>query len=143
MSIVQRLRSDDRGGGYVLAFIVLMSVLVGAGVSALADAGRVSSAQRHSSSIAFEAARVGAQEVAADGSVFSLNADAARSAAASAAITLASQSDAQLDGVRIDGDEVVVTITFVVDRWFPGLAAVTITEIGRARFSTGIVEEGQ
>ena len=143
MTLVQRLRCDDRGGGYVLAFIVLVSVLVGGGVSALADAGRVSSAQRHSSSIAFEAARVGAQRVATDGTTFSLNADAARSVAASAAITLASRSAAQVDGVRVDGDEVVVTITFVVDRWFPGLGSVTITEVGRARFSTGIVEEGQ
>jgi hypothetical protein len=144
VSVLRRLRSDDRGAGYLMAFIVLTATLVGAGVSALADAGRVSAAQRYSTSIAYEAARVGAQEIlAGNGDTFSLDADAARTAAGSAAITLASGSDARLAGVRVDGDEVAVTITYRVDRWFPGLGPVTITEVGTAQFSSGITREGQ
>lgn len=143
-SRLARLRHDDRGAGYLAAFIVLFSALVLAGTSALADAGRVSAAQRESTSIAFQAARVGAQEVTlGGGGSVGLDAAAARTSAAAAAIKLASSSGASVDGTRIDGDEVVVTISYRVDRWFPGLGAVTITEVGRARFAPGIVEEGQ
>ena len=143
-NLLRRLRSDERGAGYMLAFIILSGALIGAGTAALADAGRVSAAQRHSSSIAYEAARVGAQEVvSAEGTTFALDAEAARAAAASAAINLASTSDARLGGVRVAGDEVIVTITFQVDRWFPGFGPVTITEVGRARFTSGITGEGQ
>lgn len=142
--MIDRVRTDDRGAGYLGAFIVLLSVLLVGGVSALADAGRVSAAQRHSSTIAYEAARVGAQEISVQsGGSIELNSDAARTSAAAAAINLAANSDAQFAGARVAGDEVIVTITYTVDRWFPGLGSVTITEEGRAQFAIGIVEEGQ
>ena len=144
MSPLQRARRDERGAGYLAAFIVLMSTLLVGGVAALADAGRIGAAQRRSSTIAFEAARAGAQEVrvgGGDGGI-ALDTSVARSRAASTANELAAASPARLEHVGVDGDEVVVVVNYPVRRWFPGLGTVVVREEGRARLAIGVVEEG-
>src|SRR5262245_55778697 len=57
------IRDDDRGSGYLAAFLVLFSVLTVGGVGVLVDSARIVTAERHASAAAFEAARAGAQAV--------------------------------------------------------------------------------
>ena len=66
MRIVTRVRDDDHGAGYLATFIVLFSVLVVAGVGILIDSARIFAADRQCTSIAFEAARAGANALDAD-----------------------------------------------------------------------------
>ena len=61
--LLRRFRDDDRGSGFIGAFIVLFAVLTLGGVGVLVDSARIVSAERHASSSAYEAARAGAQAV--------------------------------------------------------------------------------
>ena len=129
------------------AFIVLFSMLTFAGVAVVADSGRIVASEREASAVAFETARAGAQAIDGgairDGGGVSLDPAEAAARAQSAAAQLLIGSSASLAGVSVEGDQVVVTVTDRVDRWFPGLADITITETGRARLAVGITEEGQ
>ena len=141
-----RARSDERGAGYIAAFIVLFGVLTLAGVGVLVDSARIVSAERHASAAAFEAARAGAQAVnvgssRAGGST--IDAAAAEAAAGRAAASLLAGSDAQLEEITVSSDEIVVTITRQVDPWFPMIEGRTVRETGRARLAVGITQEGQ
>ena len=55
--------TDERGAGYLAAFIVLFGMLTVGGVGVLVDSARIVSAERHASAAAYEAARAGAQAV--------------------------------------------------------------------------------
>jgi Flp pilus assembly protein TadG len=141
-----RVRADERGAGYLAAFIVLFGTLTLGGVGVLVDSARIVSAERHASAAAYEAARAGAQAVevgSARGGGAGIDGAAAQAAAAQAAGGLLAGSDAQLAAVTVTGDEVVVTITRQVDPWFPIISGRTVTETGRARLAVGITEEGQ
>ena len=143
----RRSLSDDRGSGYMAAFIVLFSMLTFGGVAVVADSGRIVSSEREASAVAFETARAGAQAIddraVRDSGSASLDPAEASERARAAAAELLIGSSASLASVRVEGDQVVVTITDQVDRWFPGLADITITETGRARLAVGITQEGQ
>lgn len=144
--MVRRTLADDRGSGYMAAFIVLFSMLTFGGVAVVADSGRIVSAEREASAAAFESARAGAQaidEEAIRAGGLVLDAGDATARATAAAGQLLVGSSASLSDVAVDGDQVVVTITARVDRWFPGLGDITITKTGRARLAVGITEEGQ
>lgn len=138
---------DDRGSGYMAAFIVLFSMLTFGGVAVVADSGRLVSSERNASAVAFETARAGAQAVDDStiraGGTATLDPAEAAARAQSAAAQLLVGSSASLASVSVEGDQVVVTVTDRVDRWFPGLADITITETGRARLAVGITQEGQ
>lgn len=141
-----RVRDDDRGAGYMAAFIVLFGTLVLGGVGVLVDSARIIGAERHASASAFEAARAGAQ--ALDGSTLraggvAVDATSAEQRAAHAAATLLAGSDAVVESVEVTETEVIVTISRRVDPWFPVLHSRTVRETGRARLAVGIVEEGQ
>ena len=144
--IVERFRGDERGAGYLAAFIVLFATLTLAGVGVLVDSARIVSAERHASAAAYEAARAGAQAVqlssAREGGA-SLAGDDARAAAAAAVDGLLAGSDARLSGVTVTDVEVIVTVSRQVDPWFPVLSGRTISETGRARLLIGITQEGQ
>ena len=144
--LATRAVADERGAGYMAAFIVLFGTLTVGGVGLLVDSARIMAAERQTSSSAFEAARAGAQAVDAAstraGSA-TLTVDQAQSRAAAAAGTLVSGSGGQVAGVEVTGDEVVVTISRSVDPWFPVVGAATVTETGTARLAVGITEEGQ
>ena len=143
----RRSLSDDRGSGYMAAFIVLFSMLTFAGIAVVADAGRIVSSEREASAVAFETARAGAQAVDVGairtGGTATIDPAEAAARAQSAAAQLLIGSSASLTNVSVEGDQVVVTVIDRVDRWFPGLADITITEIGRARLAVGITQEGQ
>jgi hypothetical protein len=141
-----RLQGDDRGSGYLAAFIVLFSVLTVGGVGVLVDSARIVTAERHASAAAFEAARAGAQAVevaSARAGGVGIDTGAARDAAADAADGLLAGSGAELQGVGVFGTEVVVTVSRRVDPWFPMIDGRTVTETGRARLAVGITEAGQ
>jgi hypothetical protein len=143
----RRSLGDDCGSGYMAAFIVLFSMLTFGGVAVVADSGRIVSSERNASAAAFESARAGAQAI--DDTTIRTSANAsidpaeAAARARSAAAELLIGSSASVSSVTVDGDQVVVTITDRVDRWFPGLADIEITETGRARLAVGITQEGQ
>lgn len=140
--VLRRCRDDDRGAGYLAAFIVLFSVLVVAGVGILVDSARVFAADRQCTSIAFEAARAGANAIDADvvrGGGLLLDPDSASAAARSAASAFVSGAGATLQSVTVDGDQVTVVVSATVDSWFPVMSDRTVTERATARI--GRVEE--
>ncbi len=145
-AVLRRFRDDERGAGYIAAFIVLFAVLTLGGVGVIVDSARIVSAQRHASAAAFEAARAGAQALqvgsARDGGA-SLDPDAARAAALQAAGGLLAGTDATVSDVTVTGDEVVVTVTRRVDPYFPVISGRTVNETGRARILVGVTQEGQ
>lgn len=130
--IAARLRDDERGAGYLAAFIVLFSVLVVAGVGILVDSARIFSADRQCTSIAFEAARAGANALAADslygGDGFIVDPDGAQRAARQAAADFVSAAGATLESVSVDGNQVTVVVSARVDSWFPLISDRTVRE---------------
>ena len=64
--LARRVRDDERGAGYLAAFIVLFSVLTVAGVGILVDSARILATDRQCSAIALEAARAGANAIDVD-----------------------------------------------------------------------------
>jgi hypothetical protein len=144
--LARRARDDERGSGFLAAFIVLFGTLTLGGVGVLVDSARIVSAERHASSSAFEAARAGAQAINGTSvrtGTAMIDADAARAAALTAASQLVGGSGATVQRVEITNDEVIVTITDQVDPWFPVISGRIIVETGRAQIATGITQEGQ
>lgn len=144
----RRLRDDERGAGYIGAFIILFSMLLVAGVGLLVDTARIVSTDRQMESIALEAARAGANAVDAaswrGGSGPAMldpaDAQAAASAAASAFVT---NSGAALQSVSVNGTEVSVTVSATVNPQFPLMSSRTVSGSASAVAASGIVEEGQ
>lgn len=133
-----RVRDDERGAGYLAAFIVLFGTLVVAGAGILVDSARMFAADRQCTSIAFEAARAGANAIDADaarGGVVEIDAARAQAAAQSAASAFVSGSGASLQSVTVNGDEVTVVVSASVDPWFPIMSGRTVTERATARAS--------
>lgn len=136
--LLVRVRSDDRGAGYLAAFIVLFSTLVVAGAGILVDSARMFAADRQCTSIAFEAARAGANALNADAmrdGAIALDPAQANAAAQSAASAFVAGSGATLQSVSVNGDQVTVVVSANVDPWFPMLSARTVTEEATARAS--------
>src|SRR5215218_2641821 len=106
-AVVRRFRDDQRGAGFIAAFIVLFGVLTLAGVGLIVDSARVVSAQRHASAAAYEAARAGANaiqlNVTRGSTTATIDPTAARAAALDAAISLLAGSDAIVADVAVNG----------------------------------------
>lgn len=137
---------DDRGAGYMAAFIVLFGTLTLAGVGILVDTARIMSSHRQTDTIALEAARAGANAVDAQllrnaGGV-SVDPAAAQAAASSAAAAFVSGSGASLSSVTVNGDRVTVRVAATVDPWFPIMSTRTVSSQASATAATGIVAEG-
>ena len=135
---VGRVRQDDRGAGYLAAFIVLFSTLVVAGAGILVDSARLFAADRQCTSIAFEAARAGANALDADalrGGAVMIDGAQAQAAAQAAASAFVSGSGASLQSVTVNGDQVTVVVSANVDPWFPIMSARTVSEQATARAS--------
>lgn len=144
--IVRRFRVDERGVGFVAAFIVLFATLSIGGVGVIVDSARINAAQRQASAAAYEAARAGANAVLLSGvrdGATDLDPIAARAAVLDAANGLLAGTNATVAAVKVTADEVVVTISRRVEPAFPLISARTINETGRARILAGITEEGQ
>ncbi len=118
----RRIREDERGAGYLAAFIVLFSVLVVAGVGILIDSARILAADRQCTSIAFEAARAGANALDADAlrdGAIVVDQAQAQTAASAAASAFVSGSGATLQSVSVTGDQVTVIVAADVERVVP------------------------
>lgn len=143
---LRRIGDDERGAGYLAAFIVLFSVLTVAGVGILVDTARIVSVDRQAASIALEAARAGANAVDAErlrsGAVI-LDPGAAQAAAAAGAASFVSGSGAAVSSVVVDGSRVTVRVSAVVDPWFPIMATRTVSKTASATATAGITQEGQ
>jgi Flp pilus assembly protein TadG len=145
--ILRRIERDDRGSGYVAAFVVLFTVLTVAGVGVLVDSARVVTAQRDASAAAYEAARAGAQALTLGSARLDaaavIDVDAARSAVLAAADQLLAGTNAAVTAITVTADAVAVTVSRRVDPWFPMGPARTVTETGSVRVAAGISQEGQ
>jgi hypothetical protein len=139
-----RARDDERGAGYVAAFIVLFSTLLLAGVGVLVDSSRLWTAQRQSSSIALEAARAGANAISVpelyDGAGIRVDPDEAQQRAAAAAGTFVSRAGASLQSVSVEGNRVTVVVAASVDSWFPLMGGRTVTQRASADAVVGLAE---
>jgi len=129
---------DDRGAGYVAAFVVLLPTLLLAGVGLVLDSARYFTAYRQADAVAMEAARAGANALsglALGAGVVSADPASAQAAAAGAAAAYVTSTGFQLGSVSVEGDRVRVTVSGRVDPWFPllGSRAVTRTAVARAQ----------
>lgn len=131
-----RARADERGSGFVAAFVVLFSVLMLAGVGTLVDTARLVAADRHTATVALEAARAGANAVDTAslrvGGAVGLDPDTARATAAAAVAAFVDGTGAVLTAVSLDGVRVSVTVQVSVDPWFPVLSARTVSSSAAA-----------
>lgn len=142
----RRLVDDDRGAGYLAAFIILFGVLTVLGVGILIDTARIVAADRNCATIALEAARAGAnaidvQSVRSGGTVI-VDPAAAQASAAAAASAFVSGSGATLTAVSVDGNRVSVTVSSSVDPWFPVLSARTVSASAAADAIVGVPTPG-
>lgn len=137
----RRSLADDRGAGYLAAFIVLFGTLTAAGVGILVDMARIVSTHRQADTIALEAARAGANAVDAgllrNAGGVAVEPAAAQRAAASAAAAFVTGSGASIASITVDGDRVTVRVTATVDPWFPIMATRTVSSQASAIAATG------
>lgn len=125
----RRRLHDDRGAGYLAAFIVLFGVLTAAGVGILVDTARIVSIDRQCASVALEAARAGANALDADSvrrGAVTIDPAAAHAEASAAAAAFVAGSGVQLTSVAVVDGEVRVTVSATVDPWFPVMATRTV-----------------
>ena len=135
MARLQRVRDDERGAGYLAAFIVLFSVLLIAGVGILVDSARILAADRECSSIAMEAARAGANALDGDllrSGTVSANPAQAQATAAAAAGAFVSHAGGSLQSVSVSGNRVTVVVTASVSPWFPLMSGRTVSKSATA-----------
>jgi hypothetical protein len=133
--MLRRVGDDERGAGYLAAFIVLFSVLLVAGIGILVDSARILAADRECSSIAMEAARAGANaldgDLLRDGTV-TANPAQAQATAAAAAGAFVSRAGGTLQSVSVAGSRVTVVVTASVDPWFPLVSGRTVSKSATA-----------
>jgi Flp pilus assembly protein TadG len=139
--MTRRTFTDDRGEGFVAAFIILLPILLLAGAGLLIDGGQVMQARRHAGIVAFEAARAGAQGVDViqlrDSNVALDGADTALKARA-AGVALLGESDGNVVSVDVRGDVVEVVVAERVASWFPLLNDRTVTAKAVVRVRSGV-----
>lgn len=141
MSVVHRTRDDERGAGYLAAFIVLFSILTVVGVGILVDSARYFSSYRQTGSIALEAARAGANAMDAQSARLSgdrvVDPGSAQAAAHAAARAFVSGSGASLTSVTVSGNRVSVQVSAQVDSWFGFMPDRTVSQRASATLDPG------
>jgi Flp pilus assembly protein TadG len=139
--VTRRTLTDDRGEGFIAAFIVLLPILLLAGAGLLIDGGRVMQARRHAGIVAFEAARAGAQGVDViqlrDSNVALDGADTAAKARTAGAALLGG-SGGNVVSIDVRGDVVEVVVAERVSSWFPLLNDRTVTATAVVRVRSGV-----
>jgi Flp pilus assembly protein TadG len=139
--MTRRTFTDDRGEGFVTAFIILLPILLLAGAGLLIDSGRVMQARRHAGVVAFEAARAGAQGVdipqLRDSNVALDGTDTAAKAR-TAGVALLGGSAGSVVSVDVRGDLVEVVVAERVSSWFPLLNDRTVTATAVVRVRSGV-----
>jgi hypothetical protein len=141
MTTLRRVRDDERGAGYLAAFIVLFSILTVMGVGILVDSARYFSSFRQTGSIALEAARAGANAMDAQSARLAsdrvVDPVAGQAAAESAAAAFVSGSGATLTSVTVSGNSVSVRVEANVDSWFPFMSDRTVAQEASASLEAG------
>jgi hypothetical protein len=139
--VTRRTLTDDRGEGFIAAFIILLPILLLAGAGLLIDGGRVMQARRHAGIVAFEAARAGAQAVDViqlrDSNV-ALDGTATAVKARTAGTALLGGSGGDVVSVDVRGDLVEVVVAERVSSWFPLLNDRTVTATAVVRVRSGV-----
>ena len=139
--MTRRRITDDRGEGFIVAFIILLPILLLAGAGLLIDGGRVMQARRHAGIVAFEAARAGAQAVDVaqlrDSKVALDGADTAVKAR-TAGVALLGGSGGNVVSIDVRGDVVEVVVAERVSSWFPLLNDRTVTATAVVRVRSGV-----
>jgi Flp pilus assembly protein TadG len=136
-----RAFADDRGEGFIAAFIILLPVLLLAGAGLLIDGGRVMQARRHAGVVAFEAARAGAQAInVGQLRTSNITLDGADTAvkARTAGTALLAGIDGRVVSVDVRGDLVEVVVVERVGSWFPLLDDRTVTATAVVRVRSGV-----
>lgn len=145
--MTRRTFTDDRGEGFVAAFIILLPILLLAGAGLLIDGGRVMQARRHAGIVAFEAARAGAQAVDVAQRVdvtqlreskVALDGTDTAAKARTAGVALLGGSDGKVVSVDVRGDVVEVVVAERVASWFPLLNDRTVTAKAVVRVRSGV-----
>ena len=139
--MTRRTLSDDRGEGFVAAFIILLPILLLAGAGLLIDGGRVMQARRHAGIVAFESARAGAQGVDVTKlreSKVALDGTDTAAKARTAGVALLGGSDGKVVSVDVRGDVVEVVVAERVASWFPLLNDRTVTAKAVVRVRSGV-----
>jgi Flp pilus assembly protein TadG len=151
MRVTRRLRGvarDERGAGWFLPSLLIVTGFVAvACVSLVIDGGRVAGGRRHADSIAFQAARVAAQELTqnAAGEPIIEPFDAREVAVAAAGQLFAANG---LSGTvtEVTVTDTEVTVTTSVTRQLTttalfGTGAVTVSGTATVRIAQGVVDE--
>lgn len=139
--MTRRTFADDRGSGFVVAFIILLPILLLAGAGLLIDGGRVMRARRHAGIVAFESARAGAQGVDISqlrSSTVTLDGADTAVKARAAGVALLAGGDGRIVSVDVRGDVVEVVVAERVESWFPLLTDRTITAHAVVRVRSGV-----
>lgn len=135
-----RVRDDDRGAGYLAAFIVLFSILTVVGVGILVDSSRYFTTYRQTGSMAMEAARAGANaldgEALGTGEII-VDPLSAQFAAEEAVSGFVAGSGATIDFVTVSDDRVSVRVSAAVDSWFPFMPNRTVAQEATAVATRG------
>jgi hypothetical protein len=151
MRVTRRLRGvarDERGAGWFLPSLLIVTGFVAvACVSLVIDGGRVAGARRHADSVAFQAARVAAQELTQnDAGELIIDPADARNAATAAAGQLftANGLTGQITDVTVTDTEVTVTTSItrqLTTTAVFGTGAVTVSGTATVRIAQGVVDE--
>ena len=133
----RRRCSDDRGTGVVAALTLMFVFTAGALIWLSRDVDRADQARSDATSIAFQAARSGAQQLVED-QLFgttapSIDPDRARDAAVSTTTELLARfgETGSVTSIAVDGDRVTVTVSVTV-------AGRTVHGTGSARAREGV-----
>jgi hypothetical protein len=141
MNVLRRMRDDERGAGYLAAFLVLFGIVFLLGVGILVDSARYFAGWRQSGSIALEAARAGANALdaqqARDSGVHVVDPARGQAAAADAVGAFLDGSGVSLDSVTVSGNRVTVRVSRQVGSWFPFMADRTVSQQASATLESG------
>jgi uncharacterized membrane protein len=138
---------DDRGVGWFLPGLIVMTGFVAViCLSLVIDGGRVAGARRHSDAIAFQAARVAAQEITDFEGQLALDPAAASAAAVDTAGRLLAAQGLTGEVTSVDTTATEITVTVAVTRELTtsrlfGRSAVTVTGAATVRIAQGVVTE--
>jgi hypothetical protein len=139
--------ADDRGAGLVAAFIIVTAVMVLAGGGLLIDGSHHLAAEHHATTVAFEAARVGAQDVdpaavrdSTDATGYTLDLTSASTAATAAAERLL-PAGGRVIAVTVTAQSIRVVVSEPVTPTFPFLGPTTVTGTGEVRLGVGVTHD--
>ena len=138
-------RRDDSGAAMLALVVVMTGLVVSAGVGLVVDGGRIVTARRHVSAVAFQAARAGAQEVDEASLIEGRpTLDSARATERVNVVVAELAPGAHVTSVTVDAARVDVVVARPVTLTLSTLFGGTKIVQGRgvARLAAGVTREG-